>query len=145
MLSGSPANTLYGDATVNAANSAQLTVSAKRNNKIADKMSFIEIASNGGYEPKQVEQRQKRVNQAIAAGRFHLITSKPIVYLLPPFVYKTWQEHEQMIDDGKRKLLQTEMIYSYTYELVSDDGTKIIFDYEGDHPLTKQAEFLPRN
>ena len=52
----------------------------------------------------------------------------------------TWQEHLQAIRDGKRELLGLETTNNYTYEMISDDGTKIIFNYGGKEPLKKLEE-----
>jgi hypothetical protein len=49
----------------------------------------------------------------------------------------TWQEHLQAIREGKRELLDLETTNSYTYEMISDDGTKLLFNYGGNEPLKK--------
>src|SRR5208337_3997093 len=49
----------------------------------------------------------------------------------------TWQEHLQAIREGKRELLILETTNSYTYEMISDDGTKLLFNYGGMEPLKK--------
>jgi len=52
----------------------------------------------------------------------------------------SWQEHLQAIREGKRELLALETTNNYTYEMISDDGTKVIFNYGGKEPLKKPEE-----
>ncbi|MGD0655888.1 MAG: hypothetical protein ABSA16_16245 [Thermoguttaceae bacterium] len=55
---------------------------------------------------------------------------------IPPSVMETsWQEHLELIRQGKRELLELETVNNYTYEMTADDGTKIIFNYGGQEPL----------
>ena len=57
---------------------------------------------------------------------------------IPPSVQETtWKEHLQAIREGKRELLSSETSNSYTYEMLADDGTKILFNYGGGEPLKK--------
>ena len=57
---------------------------------------------------------------------------------IPPGLKPTsWQQHLQAIREGKRELLGLETTNSYTYELTSDDGTKLIFNFGGNQPLKK--------
>jgi hypothetical protein len=58
--------------------------------------------------------------------------------VIPPSVKQTaWQEHLQAIREGKRELLDLETTNNYTYEMIADDGTKLIFNYGGNEPLKK--------
>ena len=49
----------------------------------------------------------------------------------------TWREHLQAIREGKLELLDVETMFTYTYEVVLEDGTKRIFKYGGSEPLKR--------
>lgn len=60
---------------------------------------------------------------------------------VPPSLEETsWQEHQQAIRDGRRALLELETVNSYTYEMTSNDGTKVVFQYGGNAPLKLPSE-----
>ncbi len=48
----------------------------------------------------------------------------------------TWQEHLDAIRDGRRKLLDAEIIKDYWYEMALEDGSKTLFSIGGG-PLDK--------
>jgi hypothetical protein len=47
----------------------------------------------------------------------------------------SWKEHLDLIQQGKRELLELETVNNYTYEMTADDGTKFNFNYGGNGPL----------
>ena len=51
-----------------------------------------------------------------------------------------WEDHLQAVRQGKRVLLDLEVVKSYTYEVILDDGSKTIYNYGGGKPLGKLTE-----
>lgn len=54
---------------------------------------------------------------------------------------ETWQEHLQAIRDGRRELLGLDIRgRHYKYELIFDDGSKVVWDYFSTTPLKELAD-----
>ena len=51
--------------------------------------------------------------------------------------WEKWPDHLQAVRQGKRVLLDLEILKSYTYEITLDDGSTTIFNYGGGRPLEK--------
>jgi hypothetical protein len=105
----------------------------------AGRFRLINLEAMQSHLCRDVESNQKFKIQRIARpdGR-DIAFLRPDYGPIPPSVKQSsWQEHLQAIRDGKRELLEIETVNNYTYELVSDDGTKIIFNYGGGDPLKK--------
>lgn len=52
--------------------------------------------------------------------------------------YQTsWQDHLNAIKEGKRELVKVMVTNRYVYEITLDDGSKAIFSYGGEEPLSK--------
>jgi hypothetical protein len=49
----------------------------------------------------------------------------------------SWKEHLRAIREGKRELLSFRTTNIYTYEMIANDGTKLLFQYDGGEPLKK--------
>jgi hypothetical protein len=88
---------------------------------------------------RDVATNQKFKVQRIAlSGGKEVAFPRPDYSTIPPGVKETtWQEHLQAIRERKRELLSLETLNLYAYEMISDDGTKLIFTYGGSNPLTK--------
>jgi hypothetical protein len=57
---------------------------------------------------------------------------------VPATVKETsWKEHLRAIREGKRELLSFRTTNIYTYEMIANDGTKLLFQYGGGEPLKK--------
>ena len=96
---------------------------------------------------RDVASKQKfKVQRIPRADGSELAFPRPDYGPIPPAVQETsWKEHLLAIREGKRELLSSESVNSYTYEMLADDGTKILFNYGGNEPLKKPGDEASSN
>ena len=85
--------------------------------------------------------KEFKVQRFPRAGEKDIAFPRPDYSNIPPSVKETtWKEHLKLIRDGKRQLLDIQVVNSYTYEMTANDGTKITFNYGGQKPLEMPAK-----
>ena len=99
----------------------------------------------GKFRLIDVSTYQEQLCRDVKSGRkLRVLRDEPgdgrlLAFLTPdhsPQEVETWQEHQQAIRDGRRELLGLGIRGNlYKYELILDDGSKVVWEYVDTKPL----------